>query len=197
MYPHPIPCSGAIHRANAVPMNGQGTGPLLPHRPRRAQRFPAIDYTLAGGYFVTICTRDRICSLAGIENGVVSLSPAGRIVQQVWDGLQDRFSIAPDEFVVMPNHVHGVVQLYGDSGVSLGQIIRAFKGASTRTIRVAGIQDFGWQANYYEHVIRNDHELERIRNYIISNPLVWPDDPENPERENKGHSSSNQATWAG
>src|SRR5688572_14710509 len=86
----------------------------------------------------------------------------------------------------MPNHVHGVVQLYGDSGVSLGQIIRAFKGASTRTIRVAGIQDFGWQANYYEHVIRNDHELERIRNYIISNPLVWPDDPENPEQETKG-----------
>ena len=88
----------------------------------------------------------------------------------------------------MPNHVHSIVQLYGDSGVALSEIVRTFKAVATRMIREAGMQDFAWQSNYHEHIIRNEHELERIRNYIISNPLMWEDDPENPERPRKGAS---------
>lgn len=161
-------------------------------------RLPIYDYTVAGAYFVTICTSSRVCSLGEITKGAFFPSEAGRLVEEVWTGLGARFSIAPDEFVVIPNHVHAIVQLYGDSGVSLGEIVRAFKAGSTRRIRQASQPDFTWQANYYEHIIRNDHELERIRNYIVSNPLMWEDDPENPKRRPVNGTSAGDAGagWA-
>ena len=179
-------------------MTDHTLGPLLPTRPRPVLRFPGYDYTNAGGYFVTICTRARTCHFGNVVGGAVTLSSAGRIVQETWDSLPQRFSVAPDEFVVMPNHVHGIVQLYGDSGLTLGEIVRVFKAISTRTIRQAGMLDFAWQSNYHEHIIRNEHELERVRNYIVSNPLMWEDDPENPERPRSTGTSGGDAGagWA-
>jgi putative transposase len=98
----------------------------------------------------------------------------------------------------MPNHVHGVVQIYGESGVSLGEIMRTFKAVSTRAIRQTEIPDFAWQTNYHEHIIRNEHELERIRNYIVSNPVMWKDDPENPWQGSRGMNADGnaEAGWA-
>ncbi len=176
-------------------MNDERSGPLLPHRPRRVLRYPEYDYATAGGYFVTICTRHRLCCLSTIDGGDVHLTAAGTIVQQVWDRLLERFEMAEDQFIIMPNHVHAVVQIAGGN-TRLGEIVRAFKAASTRLIRQSGFDEFAWQLNYHEHIIRNDHEMERIRNCIISNPLVWHDDPENPERVNTGQSSLDGAPWA-
>jgi REP element-mobilizing transposase RayT len=133
--------------------------------------------------------------LAVIKDATSCPTAAGRVVEDVWNGLPDRFGVAPDQFIVMPNHVHGIVQITGES-VSLGEIVRSFKAATTRMIRQAGMTDFAWQASYYEHIIRNEHELERIRNYIVSNPLMWNDDPENPSRLNSGGLSTIEPPWA-
>jgi REP element-mobilizing transposase RayT len=100
-----------------------------------------------------------------------------------------------DEFVVMPNHIHGII-IIKPVGVqhveplrnkfqhiipaSIGSIIRSFKGSVTRICRQQGFTNFRWQRNYYERIIRDDNELNRIREYIIDNPAQWLDDHESP-----------------
>jgi REP element-mobilizing transposase RayT len=147
------------------------------------------DYSLAGAYFVTICTQDRICSLCTIDpNGSQHMTPAGEIARDIWLSLRDRFAfVSIDAFVVMPNHVHAVLLLSDPQPVGkprvpkqLGSVIRTFKAASSRVIRKAGVTDFAWQTDYYDHIVRNQGELERIREYIAANPARWAEDPENP-----------------
>ena len=148
-----------------------------------------------------------------IEHGQVVLSEAGEIAQSVWLGLPNRFpSVTLDEYVIMPNHIHGIV-LVGAQFIApdpkddmahrvctLGDIVRAYKAAVTRLVRTrkdiaagwGGINQggmnpaptdtawFGWQRNYYEHVIRNDDDLQRTREYILGNPACWDEDENNP-----------------
>ena len=103
-----------------------------------------------------------------------------------WASLPERFeSVALDVMVVMPNHVHGVVWLAlteddGSRRVDLGEVVRTWKAISTRTIRQSCAPSFGWQRNYYEHVIRSEAELTRVREYIVNNPLQWQLDADNP-----------------
>jgi len=117
------------------------------------------------------------------------------VVRSAWYGLPVRFpTVALDEFVVMPNHVHGIVVLEAApsgaaasrgaaSGVlTLGRVVRAFKSVSA----IAGNKALGrsgqpfWQRNYYEHIIRDEDDLDAVRRYIRENPLKWSDDPDNP-----------------
>lgn len=162
-------------------------------RQRRSVRLRSFDYSSAGAYFITICTRDRLCTLGSAFEGQVELSGAGVIVQEIWESLPVRFlEVDVDAFVVMPNHVHGIVFLVGAQFVApeprpasrqrplLGEVVRTFKAAATSLIRSSGTEDFGWQRGYYEHIIRNDADLDRIREYIDANPLRWDEDPENP-----------------
>jgi REP element-mobilizing transposase RayT len=102
-----------------------------------------------------------------------------------------------DEWIVMPNHVHAIIRI--DAGFvgavreppvdgrekkikPLGELVGAFKTVSSKKInQMRGTPgEIFWQRNYYEHVIRGENELERIRNYIYFNPQAWPSDPENP-----------------
>ena len=166
---------------------------------RRSIRLKNYDYTRSGAYFATICTKDRACAFGAAENGNIRLNNVGKIAQAAWNDLPERFpSIGLDAFIVMPNHVHGIIFIIGaqfiepnaippvlNSGVinhapTLGRILRAFKATSTRLIRQAGGTDFAWQRNYYEHVIRSEESLNRIRQYIFDNPVRWTMDPENP-----------------
>jgi REP element-mobilizing transposase RayT len=167
-------------------------------RHRRSVRLKGYDYSASGAYFVTICTQNRACLFGEVRNGAVALNRAGEIAQSSWNGLPARFSwIGLDAFVVMPNHVHGIIlvgaqfiapaTVFGNrkTGVmnhapTLGEIVRAYKAASTRFIRQAGIPNFAWQRNYYEHVVRSEESLNRIRQYIVENPARWEFDRENP-----------------
>ncbi len=133
------------------------------------------------------------------------MNDAGNMVYQIWEQFPKRFpTITLDAFVVMPNHIHGIIWIveaqfiaphsltrldntsHIDQGVinhapTLGKIIRTFKALSTRLIRKNDSTEFAWQRNYHERVIRNDNELDWIREYIVSNPLQWALDRENPE----------------
>lgn len=64
----------------------------------------------------------------------------------------------------------------------LGQVVRAFKAATTRLIRQSGSDGFAWQRNYYEHIIRDERALEGVRKYILDNPANWAGDEENPNK---------------
>ena len=169
---------------------------------RRSIRLRHYEYSRPGAYFVTICTDQRECLFGHISDGKIVLNDTGRSVRYVWENLPSRFpSIALDSFVIMPNHIHGIIEIVGaalalppnpavhkkgaaSGAPTLGDVIRAFKSISA--IRVNHLLSrYGqplWQRNYYEHIIRNEEELNRIREYIQNNPLNWEMDEENPDR---------------
>ena len=158
---------------------------------RRSIRFKGYDYSRAGAYFVTICTHGRECLFGEVMDGEMRLNDAGQAAQADWVRLPERFqSIELDEFVIMPNHLHGIIILApapaskgaASSAPTLGQIIRAFKSlAAIEANRILGSSGRPfWQRNYYEHVIRDEDELNIIRQYIRDNPLKWDLDPDNP-----------------
>ncbi len=158
---------------------------------RRSIRLKKYDYSQAGAYFVTICTQNRESPLDNFA--------ARSMVQKWWDKLPTKFTeIQTDEFVIMPNHIHGIIfitpegQSHGTAPTSLreptlGKIMQWFKTMTTneyiKAIRKNQVEPFSerlWQRNYYEHVIRNENDLNDIRQYIINNPTNWEEDENNP-----------------
>ena len=166
--------------------------PLMPDdypRGRPSLRLPTYDYSQPGGYFVTICTLDRICLFGQVTEGTLRLTDAGHMVGQIWEELPQRFGhISLDASITMPNHFHGIVIIQEHRArQGLGQIIGAFKSLTTNRyivgVRRSGWERFTgrlWQDNYFEHVIRNEASLKRIREYIANNPAQWETDPERP-----------------
>ena len=153
---------------------------------RRSLRLPGYDYSQAGAYFITGCTQNRVMLFGGVIDGDVRLNEMGTIVQQTWDDLPTHYSgINLDAFIVMPNHVHGIIILADESERrhAIPEIVRGFKTFSARRVNErAGKRGILWQRGYYEHVIRNEKALDRIRAYIANNPARWADDPENISR---------------
>lgn len=154
---------------------------------RRSIRLKEYDYSQNGAYYVTICTQDKKCVLSNIVNEKTILTNYGKIVEEEW--LKTK-SIRPyvdlDYYVIMPDHFHGIIYINKSVGAtrrvattqtlppnSLGSIIGQFKSIATKRIRKLGYVNFKWQRNYYEHIIRNDDDLNRIREYITNNPLKW------------------------
>jgi REP element-mobilizing transposase RayT len=172
---------------------------------RRSIRLKGFDYARPGAYFVTICTRDR---------ELLFENPAYKtIIQDEWHRTEVvRPHIHLDEFICMPNHIHGIISIVEPVGArrrlalpttetnrathrvaptkkiqsnSLGAIIGQFKSITTKLInRLRGTIELSiWQRSYYEHIIRNEDELNRVRQYIRDNPVNWETDEENPNRK--------------
>jgi REP element-mobilizing transposase RayT len=177
---------------------------------RRTIRLPEYEYAW-GAYFVTMCTHERQCLFGGIVGEQMVLSQIGVIVEEEWQkSAEIRAEIVLDEWVVMPNHVHGIVIIteqgredrhigisnsdrgatpraptgrgMGNRPESLSSFVGGFKtGTTARVDQLRGVQGIPvWQRNYYERVIRNERELDAIREYIVLNPLRWAMDEENP-----------------
>ena len=140
-------------------------------------------YDLSGAFSVTICTLHRQNILGDIQGATVQHSEIGNIVASEWEAIPLRFpNITLDEYVVMPNHLHGILHNSPQSALpSLGTVIGAYKSLKVRNISQRVGQDGCkiWQRNYYEQIIRSKTMLENIRHYIRENPSNWPDDPEN------------------
>jgi REP element-mobilizing transposase RayT len=153
---------------------------------------PGYDDSQAGAYFITVCTQNRVMLFGEVGAGFkpaptdVRLNEMGTIVQQTWDDLPTHYhGIDLDAFVVMPNHVHGIIILadLSERRHANPEIVRGFKTFSARRVNErAGKRGVLWQRGYYEHVIRNEKALDRIRAYIANNPAQWADDPENVSR---------------
>lgn len=172
--------------------------PKIHHR--NSIRHKKFDYSHWGPYFVTVCARSRECIFGEITDNRPVLSDLGHIVQNEWLALPQRFpQIQLDEYIVMPNHFHGIIQLAETNTAphliaevnpptKLGDIICAFKSLVFRRhynfIRQNNLLEIAkcWQRNYWERIIRNNRELENIRNYIATNPEKWADDSDNLDR---------------
>jgi|GEM_PF-899802 len=156
----------------------------------RSIRLKGYDYKQAGAYFVTICTQDRVCLFGDVVDGQMRLNREGRVVETVWHEIPNHYPhVQLEAFVVMPNHVHGIIVIVGagfkpapTTKHGLSEIVRAFKTFSSRRINemrnTRGVAV--WQRNFYEHIIRNEGSLHRIREYIQNNPFQWAFDRENP-----------------
>jgi putative transposase len=164
---------------------------------RRSLRLKGYDYTHAGAYFVTIRAQDQACLFGKVVSGCMCLNDAGHMLARLWNDIPARFmDIEIDAFVVMPNHLHGIIVLPDaadgatkKAAPALGEVVAAFKSATTvhyiRGVKTRAWPAFRrrlWQRNYYEHVVRDDKALDRIRQYIDENPARWAFDDENPEK---------------
>ena len=152
---------------------------------RQSLRLPGYDYTLPGAYFVTICVHNRYCLFGDVQEGVVRLNNFGLITAACWRDLPNHYSaIYLDTFVIMSNHVHGIIVLKSKvNNRPISEIVRAFKTFSARRVN-ADRETSGtpvWQRGYHEHVIRNEQALTKIRESIANNPAKWSLDRENPQ----------------
>ena len=217
-----------------APTKDGGAGVVRGERPGRPGRLREYDYAQDGAYSVTVCTDWRTHLFGRVTDGRMELNAVGRIVEKVWHELPEHYPhVELDAFVVMPDHVHGIVVFVGgdseagsDSGPTLGsvtvgsrpeeaglkpaptqneartqdeaptkvrrhglsEVVRGFKTYSGR--RVNGLRGTPgvavWQRGYYEHVVRNEEDMNRIRQYFQENPLRWSLKRENQEGRVRG-----------
>ncbi|MFN2317557.1 MAG: transposase [Gemmatimonadales bacterium] len=136
------------------------------------------DFHYGGGatYFVTVCTHRRSHVLAKVEAVGAVLTPLGLVIQRQWHAITTRdAAIHLDELVIMPDHLHGILEFGPSTRVRLPRIMAWFKGTSLIASREQGLWDQTalWQRGYYERVIRNQREMDQIRAYIQTNPIRW------------------------
>src|SRR5512138_1064711 len=179
---------------------------------RHSIRLPNYDYSQPGAYFVTIVTWHRECLFGEVVDGEMRLNKFGLVTKEQWEKLPKRFpNIELGAFVIMPNHMHGIIVITDGRGTaenpsnlgseatrraptreqfqkpvkgSIPTIVRSYKSAvSYRINLMRGIQDVPvWQRNYYEHIIRNDRDLQNKTDYIEANPMLCAEDHENPKK---------------
>jgi REP element-mobilizing transposase RayT len=193
-------------------------------RHRRSIRLRDYDYAQAGAYFVTICSQNRECLFGEIVEGEMQPSAAGDMIQMVWHEIPAHYpGVDVSEFVVMPNHVHGIIVIteispnhpvgaaprgrpctrpmalgHPEPGqargpaptvrLSLPDVVQRFKTMTTKHygdgVKHAGWPAFSdrlWQRNYWEHIVRNEDDLSKIREYIHNNPAQWELDKLHPQ----------------
>lgn len=170
---------------------------------KQSIRIKGYDYSKEGLYFITICTHNRECLFGEIsEQNQVVLNLAGKMVEEVWVSMRnDYININFTEYIVMPNHIHGIIQIVGvplvgtqikdkqltgqPQGIAptVGEIIGAFKSKTTlayiKMVKDGRCPDFEkhiWQRNYYEKIIRDEDMYNKISEYIKNNHLKWKED---------------------
>lgn len=178
---------------------------------RRSIRLPNYDYSQAGAYYVTIVTWHRGCLFGEVVNGEMKLSKFGLVAEGQWEKLPKRFpNIELGAYVIMPTHMHGIIEITHGRGTaenqndsanepsrraptqegfqkpvkgSLPTIVRSYKSAVAYRINLMrGTQGIPvWQRNYYEHVIRDEQDLQNKTDYIEANPMLWDEDDKNPK----------------
>lgn len=153
---------------------------------RKIIRLKDYDYSQAGYYFITICSKDRLRLFGEIvgADDPVCLQPVmkeneiGKIAYECWNKINDIYdNVRTDAFCLMPNHIHGIIVISedGQGRPPLPKIIQGYKSVTTRMCFKYNIETI-WQRNYYDHIIRNEQEYQEIWQYIESNPLKWEED---------------------
>ena len=162
---------------------------------RKRMRLKEYDYSLPGYYYVTVSAQNGQEWFGEVTDGEMVLGMPGRIVEMSWREIPNHFdNVELDEFVVMPNHLHGIIiikkEIVGDRHACplrrqyqlLPVIIGGFKSAVSRQMHVSKIAGFRWQRSFYDRVLRGEKELKAIREYIRNNPQQWDLDAENGAR---------------
>jgi len=162
---------------------------------RRSIRLKGYDYSQAGAYFITICTKNRECLFGKITDAKMLLNEAGKIADEYLNNIPNHFShIEMGEFIVMPNHAHCILVLHdkpNNVGTpqqpnanqfsqpiagSVSVIIQQYKSSVKRWCNKNNHNNFEWQSRFHDHVIRDNQSYQTISDYIINNPTKWNKD---------------------
>ena len=180
---------------------------------RQSIRLRGYDYYNPGLYFVTLVSHQHMNIFGAIRHEIMNLNQIGKIVKNTWHEITNHFPyVTINACVIMPNHIHGILQiksvgarkkvsrqrrqaspLHSSSPKEirqpLGMIVGTFKSAASKHIHRAGYLTGKtiWQRNYYEHIIRDDEDYQRVIEYIEMNPINWELDNENANNWNKDH----------
>lgn len=162
-------------------------------------RLQSWNYASKAAYFITVCTHDRIHYFGEVRNKEMQLNDIGKLTQQEWlktIELRPDMNLELGQFVVMPNHFHGIVIIgdnehnynialsntqkesvnsFGPQSKNLSSIIRGFKSAVTKNARVLN-SEFRWQERFHDVIIRDEKAFNNIQNYIYNNPNNWRED---------------------
>ena len=152
---------------------------------RKPNRLKDYDYSQAGAYFVTVCTKDRECILSEITVGAsiarpfeIVLSDNGKIVDKAINNISEIYpSVTVDNYIIMPNHIHLLIQIHNsDSGrpmvaPTVSTVVQQMKGYVTKQIGYSV-----WQKLFHDHIIRNEEDYLKIWDYIEHNACKWEDD---------------------
>ena len=157
---------------------------------RKRNRLWNYDYSQDNLYYITSCVKDRICYFGSVVDKKMICNEYGRIAETQWDWLFKQYLyLFNHAFVVMPNHIHGIIEIRGEFTVgtgrdlslqqkikSLSEIIGAYKTTVSKQIHQAGLKTFQWQRSFHDHIIRDDGSFHRISDYINDNPAKWEED---------------------
>jgi putative transposase len=183
---------------------------------RKPNRLRGYDYSKDNLYFITPCVQHRVCclgeivnvgtgrDLSNIENNAPSLSqhrdPSvrkqmilneyGQIAEKQWHWLSEQYPyVVLHAFVVMPNHIHGIIEINRSTAAgtgrdlslpikikSLSELIGAYKTTVSKQIHLLGYANFAWQRSFHDHIIRDDQSYNNISDYILNNPQKWEED---------------------
>lgn len=156
---------------------------------RKLNRLTHYNYSLAGAYYITVCTHNKIVQFGDIKNDEMHLNDYGKIASNSWYEIVNYYdNVELEEFVVMPNHIHGIIFLHENNTVTeqcsvttstknygkLSKIIKSYKEAVTKQIQTQyNDLNFAWQRSFYNYIIRDENSLQKIREYTKYNPLKW------------------------
>jgi REP element-mobilizing transposase RayT len=174
---------------------------------RKSIRLKGYDYSSDNLYFVTSCVQNRTCCFGKIKEtgrdpslpsskqnygqsgsqpiSQMILNEYGEIAKKQWAWLSEQYHyIFLHAFVVMPNHIHGIIEINRSRFRTsdpvkikpLSEVIGAYKTTVSKQIHLAGLIEFQWQRSFFEHIIRDDKSLDTITDYIINNPENWEND---------------------
>lgn len=160
---------------------------------RKLNRLKGYDYSMNGYYYITVCAYNRQEVFGEIRNKNMQINQYGQIVEEVWFQIPKHFTnIELDKFIIMPNHVHGIIIIKNPVGTghalssiknkkidNLSVVVGAFKSAVCKQINELNDKSFKWQRSFYDHIIRTTHSLKCIREYIVNNPQTWDCDEHN------------------
>lgn len=159
---------------------------------RKPLRLKNYAYSTGGSYYVTLCTKNKITYFGEIIAAKMMLNDFGKIAEYYWKQIVEYYDhIVLDEFVIMPNHLHGIIIICDDAVTGrcpvttnsamgkvrygiLSKVVNSYKGIVTKTINNTNTNlKFTCQRSFYDHIIRNEDSLAKIREYTKNNPLKW------------------------
>ena len=152
----------------------------MPLPQRKSPRLKDYDYSLSGAYFVTICTHNKKHYFGDITDAKMELNDVGQVASKRWAMIPEFHpSVQLSDFVIMPNHMHGILFLLdtGDQQPNLSNIVGGYKSGVSRIVRQElEFKPSLWQTRFHDHIIRNEADLNRIREYVQTNPARWETD---------------------
>jgi len=157
---------------------------------RKPNRLQGYDYSQDNLYFVTSCVKNKVCCFGIICHGEMKPNNYGQIAEKQWHWLGEQYPyIVLHAFVVMPNHIHGIIEINRSVVVgtgrdlslqskikSLSELMGAYKTAVSKQIHLIDFPEFVWQRSFHDHIIRNEESYQNIINYILNNPSIWEKD---------------------